>query len=121
MATLRVLVIDDTAGNREVVVELLQLYGIADVIGVDPAQEDVRAAVARHAPQAVVLDIAMVPEDGLSVASWLRAAYPAVRVVLFSAFEQAGALGLAVQETGAHAFLRKPFDADDLCRAVTGA
>jgi DNA-binding NarL/FixJ family response regulator len=68
----------------------------------------------------VVIDIAMPTEDGTQIAAWVRKEHPDVRVVVYTAFTKVGNIKLLIDAVGAHAFLQKPFDADDLYKAVTG-
>lgn len=116
---LRVLVVDDVPENRDVVVDLLSLYGITHVAVASDAATG-RQQMAAYHPDVAVIDVAMPTEDGTALAAWVRKEYPAVRVVMYSAFQNVGWLALAVKAAGAVAFLQKPFDADDLYTAVTG-
>lgn len=118
-ATLRVLIVDDVPENRDVVVDLLSLYGITQTT-VAPDAAAARAQMAVQVPDVALIDVAMPVEDGTSLAAWVRSQYPDVRVVMYSAFQNVAGLGLAVRVAGADAFLQKPFGADDLYRAVTG-
>lgn len=115
---LRVLVIDDEPANRSVVIDLLQDFGLSCVEACDEVQA--RQAVETFSPNVVVVDIAMPNEDGTQIAAWIRKTYPHMRVVLYTAFTNVSNIKLAIEAVGAHAFLQKPFDADDLYKAVTG-
>lgn len=115
---LRVLVIDDEPANRDVVVDLLQSYGIDCVEACDDVQA--RATFVAFQPDVVVVDVAMPHEDGTQIAAWVRKTNPNVRVVIYTAFTNIGLIRLAIDAVGAHAFLQKPFDAGDLYKAVMG-
>jgi CheY-like chemotaxis protein len=114
----RVLVIDDLPENREVVIDLLNTFGITEVIGSDDVQA--RETFWAFRPDVVIADVAMPVEDGTQIAAWIRKVAPSVRVVIYTAFTNVGRIKLAIDAVEAHAFLQKPFDALDLYKAVTG-
>src|SRR5678815_4717725 len=86
----RVLVVDDVPENREVVVDLLKTYHVPDTLGVD--DKDARQAIADFHPTVMLIDVAMPGEDGTVLAAWVRATYPEMRIVMYSAFPNAGSL-----------------------------
>lgn len=115
---LRVLVVDDVPENRDVVVDLLDTFGITEVTTSNDVQA--RTTFRTFRPDVVIVDVAMPTEDGTQIAAWIRRTAPDVRVVLYTAFSNIGSLRLAIDAVGAHAFLQKPFDALDLYNAVVG-
>lgn len=116
---LRVLVIDDKPENRNVVIDLLSLYGITEVAAGNDRQA--RELVAQFHPDVAVIDVAMPHEDGTQIAAWIKHEYPEIRVVIYTAFTRVGAMKLAIDAVGPDAFLQKPFDMDDLYKAIVGA
>jgi two-component system, response regulator, stage 0 sporulation protein F len=116
--TLRVLVIDDEPDNRSVVMDLLRDYGIGSLA--EATDVTARTVFDQFHPDVVVIDIAMPTEDGTQIAAWVRKEHPDVRVVVYTAFTNVGNIKLLIDAVGAHAFLQKPFDADDLYKAVVG-
>ena len=70
----------------------------------------------------IVTDIFMPNRDGLEIIPQLRADYPAAKVLAISGggllVKGAGYLYTA-REIGAHSILAKPFDQQDLLRAVS--
>ncbi|HEV8325423.1 MAG TPA: sigma-54 dependent transcriptional regulator [Myxococcota bacterium] len=108
---LRVLVVDDHRSARENLVEFLRLRGLV-AEGAGSMAEALEAA-ARGAPDVVVSDVRMPGKDGLALLERLRADYPAVQVLLVTAY---GTVPEAVQAVrrGAREYLTKPFDPEDL-------
>ena len=75
---------------------------------------EARAVLARGpAPDVIVLDVMLPDGDGLDWCREVKAAHPAVAVVVVSAYVRPG-LGADAQGCGAEAFVEKPFDPDDL-------
>ena len=83
------------------------------------AEEAVRQA-RKHKPDVVLLDVRLKDDDGLDVIKRLRAACPAVRVVILSAFDNPTYVARAVS-AGAHDYLLKTATRQELIASVTGA
>jgi len=113
--TFRALVVDDEAGVRYTIAQILRDAGLAVVTaenGVDGL------ARAREEPfDLVVSDLRMAPMDGLELLEHLRAEQPDLRVILITAH---GSERLAVEaiRRGAYDYFKKPFELDELL-AVT--
>jgi signal transduction histidine kinase/FixJ family two-component response regulator len=113
----RLLVVDDERLNRAILDEMLTPLGFV----VEPADgaEAARAAVARQAPDAVLLDLRMPGDDGFVLAREWRAtgALLGAKVLALSASvlpeQQAEALA-----AGCDAFLAKPFREEQLLRVL---
>lgn len=88
-----------------------------DVVGAVSDGRDVLAAAKTHAPDVVVLDIAMPDVNGLVACRELKAVFPEISVVLVSAFDDA-AFQQAADAAGASAFVVKSVAADELERAI---
>ena len=116
----RVLVVEDDPGTRELVRQALESNGFA----VDVAPDGRRALemVAADPPAAMVLDVMLPGLDGFSVVERMKAELPGggppvVMLTIVDEPERAARLGV-------EAYLRKPFDTDELLRRVrrlTGA
>lgn len=113
----RILVIDDDVPILEAIGDLLRSEGF----DVRQEPESVRAVQSAREfdPDLVLLDLMMPGADGVSVAQRLRRAPGARRVpvVLMTAHPDAPRIAL---EMAADAWLRKPFSARALLRAVRG-
>ena len=110
MPALRVAVADDSVLLREGLVRVLQEAGV-EVVGAFGDAEALLAAVPALAPDAVVLDVRMPPtfrDEGVRAAIALRAAHPAVAILLLSQYvEVAYAQELLAAGTGGVGYLLK--------------
>jgi DNA-binding NarL/FixJ family response regulator len=85
---MRIVVAEDSPILRAGLVALLEDEG-HQVVAAVPDAEQLRAAVAGHAPEVVVSDIRMPPthtDEGLRAAIELRAADPGLRILIFSQY-----------------------------------
>ncbi|MDY0013643.1 MAG: response regulator [Rhodocyclaceae bacterium] len=106
----RILVVDDDPALRDLLSEYLGANGFTvDVAGDGPAME---AAMAVHVPDAVVLDLMLPGEDGLTLARRLRS-HSELPILMLSARgeEIDRVVGL---EVGADDYLAKPFSPREL-------
>lgn len=113
---LSVVVIEDNDALRATMVDILRAAGHR-VVGVESAEAMVEEGAAEPADIAVV-DVNLPGEDGLGLASRLRAIQPAMGIIVVTGRGQADdrRLGFA---SGADIFLAKPVAADELDAAVT--
>jgi two-component system, OmpR family, response regulator MtrA len=113
----RILVIDDDVPILEAIGDLLRSEGF----DVRQEPESIRAvqSAREYDPDVVLLDLMMPGADGVSVAQGLRRepGTRAVPVVLMTAHPDVSRIAL---EMSADAWLRKPFSARALLRAVRG-
>ena len=77
------MIVDDQPSFREAARDLLAARGYQVVAEAGSAQ-DATAAVERHAPHAVLLDVRLGADDGLAVCSQLTSARPELAVLLAS-------------------------------------
>lgn len=110
MPALRVAVADDSVLLREGLVRVLQEADV-EVVGAFGDADALLAAVPALAPDAVVLDVRMPPtfrDEGVRAAIALRAAHPAVAILLLSQYvEVAYAQELLAAGTGGVGYLLK--------------
>ena len=115
----RILVIDDNADIRRLLQGILESAGYA----VDLAADGALGLVLQRARPAdvVITDIFMPNQDGLETIARLRGEFPRVKVIAMSGggsvVKDKGYLAAAA-EIGAHALLAKPFQPEELLRAV---
>ena len=114
----RVLVVDDDAGVRYTLREILESEGLA----VDEAAggEEALARYEAHPAPLVVTDLRMPGLDGMELLRRLVARTPAPRVVVITAH---GSERQAVEamKAGAHDYFKKPFETEELVAVVRRA
>ena len=113
----RVLVVDDEAVIRQLIVINLELEGFEVHQAVDGL--DALAKARELDPDVVTLDVMMPGLDGWATATRLRAdpATSRARIVLISARTRPADVERGT-EVGADAYVTKPFDPDDVIDAV---
>jgi two-component system, OmpR family, response regulator len=110
VANASVLVVDDDADVRRMLVEYLGAHDY-EVSGVANGAE-MRSALERKVPDIVLLDVGLPGEDGLSLARFLRERYP-VGIIMVTAAD--GVVDRVVGlEMGADDYVAKPFDPREL-------
>ena len=111
----KVLIVDDSALARRTMRQILEGAGY-DVAEAD----DGLNALERYfleKPDIVMLDLVMKGMYGLEVLGKLRELDPNVKVIVVSADIQTSSREL-VEEAGGAAFVNKPFDRNDILRAI---
>ena len=111
-ATRRILVVDDELIVRSWIARLLREEGYAVEIATNGAEA---LRIARETPDdfdLVVTDVRMPQMDGWQLGRRVREEWPGLPVLYISGYD------VHQSAPGPHAFLRKPFEADDLLRRV---
>ena len=105
--TIRILLAEDDANARTLLVDLLSSLGHAVVANVATGREAVERA-GDVAPDVVLLDVHMPDGSGIDAAREITQALPGTAVVLFSGDETLSLTDHEISETAAVAFLPKP-------------
>ena len=114
----RVLVVDDDAAIRMVVGQALRRAG-HDVQTVETlAQAD--RALGTHRPDVLITDVVLPDGDGIAHVAEVGRRLPELPIIILSA-QNTLTTAVRAAEVGAYEYLPKPFDLDDLTRAVSGA
>ena len=109
-ASASVLVVDDDPAVRDMIVEYLSTHGFE--VAQAGSGLEMRAALARHVPDVVLLDLNLPGEDGLTLARYLREHYEVGIIMVTAAGEVVDRIvGL---EVGADDYVAKPFDPREL-------
>ena len=105
----RILVVDDSEINRDIIVSRLEANGYATLQAADG--EEALAAVAQHHPDLVLLDVMMPKLDGVEACRRLKddAALPFTPVILVTAKTDTKDI-VAGLDAGADEYLTKPVD-----------
>ena len=116
----RILVVDDNELNREIMASRLGAHGYATLQAADG--EEALAAVGRHAPDLIILDVMMPEPDGLEVCRRLKdsTASEFVPIILVTAKANTDDV-VAGLDAGADEYLTKPVDQAALMARVRSA
>jgi DNA-binding NarL/FixJ family response regulator len=112
-----VLVVDDHPMFREGVVHSLACEPDFEVVGQSAGGEESLRLACDLLPDVVLLDIAMPGWSGLEIAQRIKAACPATRIVMLTAFEDEDKL-LAAFKAGACSYVLKGVSARELAQVV---
>jgi DNA-binding NarL/FixJ family response regulator len=114
---IRVLLVDDHAIFRRGLRSLLAEEKDITVVGEADGGAAALAAVAKESPDVVTLDIRLGDIDGIQIAHRLSRAYPNVRAIMLSTYEDRQYL-LGALQAGVYAYLLKSNSFDVLPRAI---
>lgn len=115
----RILVVDDDAGNRETLTELLGLSG-HDVVAAENGKDALQRVAGTDRPFDVALvDLAMPDMDGLELARLLRGRDPALRIALVTGWEPS-AVDVHRDPGLIECIFRKPIDLPAINRFLEG-
>ena len=113
-----ILVLDDDAAIRTVVAHALRRAGhrVTTTGSLAEFNRELRAVT----PDVVISDVVLPDGNGLDMVAGIAATYPDLPVIVLSA-QNTLTTAVRATEVGAYEYLPKPFDLDDLTRAVDGA
>ena len=113
-----VLVVDDDSAIRTVVSQALRRAGHEVTSAASLAELD--RALAAGPPDVLVTDVVLPDGDGIDHLASVAARFPSLPMIVLSA-QNTLTTAVRATEAGAYEYLPKPFDLDDLTRAVAGA
>jgi class 3 adenylate cyclase len=115
-----ILVADDNADNRDILVMRLEAHGYRTVVATDG--EEALATAREHRPQLILLDVMMPKKDGVDVCRELKAdpALPFTPIILVTA-KAATRDVVTGLDAGADEYLTKPVDQAALIARVRAA
>jgi len=113
-----ILIVENDPDGQALLETVLRRQGARVSLAVSAAEA--RELITAETPEAIVCDIGMPGESGLSLVQWLRARRPRVPALALTAYASEGdrARGL---EAGFDAYLTKPFEPEDLLRRLAAA
>ncbi len=117
---IRVLIADDHAVVRQGLRTYLELQDDVEVVGEAADGAAAVDAAQRHAPDVVLLDLAMPRLDGVAALKVLRERVPDARVLVLTSFGEDDRLFAALR-SGAAGFLLKDTEPAELIRAIRTA
>jgi two-component system response regulator PilR (NtrC family) len=114
----RILVVDDEPSMRELLSIMLRKEGYEVVTAASRAMA--AAALAKDPVHMVITDVKLPDGDGLEILRHVKAASPETVVIVMTAFSSTETAVTALK-LGAHDYLVKPFDVDELKIVVRNA
>jgi two-component system, NarL family, response regulator LiaR len=117
---IRVVIADDHAVVRQGLRTYLELQDDIDVVAEAADGAEAVDVASRHAPDVVLLDLAMPRLDGVGALRELRSRAPEARVIVLTSFGEDDRLFAALR-AGAAGFLLKDTEPADLVRAIRTA
>jgi DNA-binding NarL/FixJ family response regulator len=114
---LTVVLADDTPEILFLLRVGLEVDGRFTVVGEATNGLEAIAQVEAHAPDAILLDLAMPIMDGLSAIPKIREASPSTRIVILTAFDAAQMQEDAIGR-GAHAYIEKGAEVEEIAEKI---
>ncbi len=111
----RILIVDDDEAIRTVVAEALRRDGHLVAAAASVAEQ--RVLFESFAPDLLITDVILPDGNGLDLLPEWLTQHPDMPIILFSA-QNTLSTAVRATEQGAFEYLPKPFDLDELCRAV---
>jgi two-component system, NtrC family, nitrogen regulation response regulator GlnG len=111
----RILLVDDDEAIRTVVSEALRRDGHQVAAAASVAEQS--TLLESFAPDVLITDVILPDGNGLDVVPDILKRYPGMPIIVLSA-QNTLSTAVRATEQGAFEYLPKPFDLDELCRAV---
>jgi DNA-binding NarL/FixJ family response regulator len=113
----RCLAVDDHASVRQGLSLMFGQVEDLELVGTVETGEDALAAIRKHKPEVVIMDVRLPGIDGISALKRIKDAAPSVKTVMFSAYGDRRLLSDAIA-AGARGYVMKGSPPEDLLRAV---
>lgn len=113
----RVFLVDDHEVVRRGIADLLEAQPDLQIVGEASTFQEALAGIGDALPDVAVLDVHLVGGNGVDLCRQIRAAYPSVRCLILTAFDDDDALVAAVMG-GAAGYLVKSLRTDELVKAI---
>jgi two-component system response regulator FlrC len=110
-----ILIVDDDEAVRQAIAEVVQLYGW-QVLEASNGIHGLRL-FRNQLPDIVLADVVMAGFDGFQLTAGIKSISPKAPVIMMTAFG-ASELRQKAQDMGVSAFLRKPFETEELLLAL---
>ena len=115
---MRILIADDHALFRDGVASLVQAWG-HEIVGLAGSEDEAVALAAEVEPDLVLMDVRMPGGSGLAATSRIKAAQPAIAIVILTVSEDEDDLFEAIK-AGAQGYLLKNLEAAELRAMLEG-
>ena len=117
---IRIVIADDHAVVRAGLAQLLGTFPDVELVGAAADGEEAVALCAERRPDVVLMDLEMPVLDGIAATARIRAAQPAVAVVVLTSFSDRERI-LRALDAGAAGYLLKDAEPDELGKAIRAA
>lgn len=114
---IRIILADDHHIVRAGIRQLLETAGDLQVVAEAGDGEEAQTLIQKHEPDVAVLDIQMPKASGIEVTRWVRANFPAVGVLILTAYDDDPYV-MAVLQAGANGYVLKTAKTDELIQSV---
>ncbi|RFU70849.1 response regulator [Peribacillus saganii] len=111
----KILIVDDQFGIRILLNEVLQKEGYKTFQAANGVQA--LSVVTDHSPDLVLLDMKIPGMDGIEILKRMKKLDPDIRVIIMTAYGELDMIQEA-KDLGAMTHFAKPFDIDDIRKAV---
>jgi two-component system, NarL family, response regulator LiaR len=114
---IRVILIDDHSNIHKIVTTALMVAEDIELIGHGNNGTDALTLCAQHLPDIVLMDVVMPVMDGIEATTLLRRAYPGLKILVLSSFQDDESVH-AMLANGANAYILKGSLARDLVATI---